>query len=103
MADVVIRLFSDYSHYKNFFLWKEDDGTLTVHDPNIGKQIGVAFPLPEGYGRLIDADKLIPDMVDYIAGGYGTDGSMHTLRGYSQQQIDNAPTIFEAEVKEDGN
>lgn len=54
-------------------------------------------PLPKGHGRLIDADKLTPDIVNYIAGGYGTVGSMCTLRGYSQQKIDNAPTILEAE------
>lgn len=97
MADIVIRLFSDYSHYKNFFLWKEDDGTLTVHDPNIGKQIGIAFPLPEGHGRLIDADKLTPDMIDFYAGGFGTDGSIRELRGFSQQKIARAQTIIEAE------
>lgn len=62
-----------------------------------------AMPLPKGHGRCIDANKLTPDIVNYIAGGYGgTVGSMCTLRGYSQQKIDNAPTILEAEVKEDG-
>lgn len=56
-----------------------------------------AVPLPEGHGDLIDRDALRPDIVDYIAGGYGTVGSMCTLRGYSQQKIDNAPTIVPAE------
>lgn len=60
------------------------------------------IPLPEGHGRLIDADKLTPDMGNYITGGSGTVGSMCTMRGYSQRKIDNAPTILEAEVKEDG-
>lgn len=58
--------------------------------------------LPEGYGDLIDRDKLTPDMGNYIIGGSGTVGSMCTMLGYSQQQIDNAPIILEAEVKEDG-
>lgn len=57
--------------------------------------------LPEGYSRLIDVDKLTPDMGTYITGGFGgTVGSMCTARGYSQRQIDNAPTILEAEAKE---
>lgn len=61
------------------------------------------IPFPEGHWRLIDADKLTPDIVNYIAGGYGgTVGSMCTMRGYSQREIDNAPTILEAEVKKDG-
>lgn len=54
-------------------------------------------PLPEGHGRLIDADKLTPDMGYFITGGSGTVGSMCSLPAYSQQNIDNAPTIVPAE------
>lgn len=100
MADIVIR---GIEVSENLDIIKM--GNKVVYSTNKWNDMEEAtdfIVLPEGYGRLIDADKLIPDMVDYIAGGYGTDGSMHTLRGYSQQQIDNAPTIFEAEEKEDG-
>ena len=46
-------------------------------------------PLPEGHGRLIDADKLELD------DGYSNyDGYYHK---YSQSQIHNAPTVLEAE------
>ena len=50
--------------------------------------------LPEGHGRLIDADKLEPDTEwdDYYDGWCS----------YSGIQIKNAPTIVEAE-KEDAN
>lgn len=58
-------------------------------------------PLPEGYGRLIDADNLTPDMCNYITGWYGTVGSMCTMRGYSQRKIDNAPTVVPAEGETD--
>lgn len=89
MADIVIRLFSKYSHYKNFYLWEEDDGTLTVHDPNIGKQIGVAFPLPEGHGRLGDLDALKTGLFvfDEITRNYYI----------NRKEIENAFTIVPAE------
>lgn len=97
MADIVIRGI-DISESLDIIL-----NTCTnkvVYSKNNGmtwKEATDFIILPEGYGRLIDADKLTPDIVNYIAGGYGTVGSMCTLRGYSQQKIDNAPTILEAE------
>lgn len=57
-------------------------------------------PLPEGHGRLIDADALkkrTPMVIDYSAGGFGTDGSIRPVRGYGDWQIDQAPTIVPAE------
>ena len=99
MADIVIR---------GMEMPKNEPLTITITQEGkvfrafTPESYGEAVPLPEGHGRLIDADKLTPDMVDYICGGYGTVGSMCTLRGYSQQKIDNAPTILEAEVKKDG-
>lgn len=49
-------------------------------------------PLPEGHGRLIDADKLYPDS-DY------EDGAFYAV---SIGQIDGAETIVEAESEEQG-
>lgn len=107
MADVVIRgmdlplrcincPFNTYYHAENRCL------------ANRGKKIEFAIgrdrgtncplvPLPKGHGRLIDADKLTPDMGYFITGGSGTVGSMYSLPAYSQQNIDNAPTIVPAE------
>ncbi|MEE1199225.1 MAG: hypothetical protein U0L09_01085 [Christensenellales bacterium] len=58
------------------------------------------LPLPEGHGYLIDRDALkkrTPMVIDYSAGGFGTDGSIRPVRGYGDWQIDNAPTIVPAE------
>lgn len=57
-------------------------------------------PLPEGHGDLIDRDALkkrTPMVIDYSAGGFGTDGSIRPVRGYGDWQIDQAPTIVPAE------
>jgi hypothetical protein len=57
--------------------------------------------LPEGHGDLIDRDALkkrTPMVIDYSAGGFGTDGSIRPVRGYGDWQIDQAPTIVPAEV-----
>lgn len=52
-------------------------------------------PLPEGHGRLIDADKLELD------DGYSNyDGYYHK---YSRSQICNAPTVLEADEKKQRN
>jgi hypothetical protein len=58
------------------------------------------LPLPEGHGDLIDRDALkkrTPMVIDYSAGGFGTDGSIRPVRGYGDWQIDQAPTIVPAE------
>ena len=53
-------------------------------------------PLPEGHGRLVDADALMSD-ISFFDGG-----NWHY--GYSVKQIQYAPTILEAEGGgEDGN
>jgi hypothetical protein len=57
-------------------------------------------PLPDGHGDLIDRDALkkrTPMVIDYSAGGFGTDGSIRPVRGYGDWQIDQAPTIVPAE------
>lgn len=47
-------------------------------------------PLPEGHGRLIDADALIAKVED-----------LGVCNGVSEGAIDNAPTIIEAEKETD--
>lgn len=64
------------------------------------EKVGTAVPLPEGHGDLIDRDALkkrTPMVIDYSAGGFGTDGSIRPVRGYGDWQIDQAPTIVPAE------
>ena len=46
-------------------------------------------PLPEGHGRLVDADALVADTSFFDGGDWHY--------GYSAKQIQNAPTILEAE------
>lgn len=65
-----------------------------------------AVPLPEGHGDLIDRDALkkrTPMVIDYSAGGFGTDGSIRPVRGYGDWQIDQAPTIVPAEGVNDND
>lgn len=71
---------------------------LNAHKFHIG---ATAIPLPEGHGDLIDRDALkkrTPMVIDYSAGGFGTDGSIRPVRGYGDWQIDQAPTIVPADV-----
>lgn len=101
MADIVIRGV-DISENLDIIL----NANKVVYSTNNGmtwKEATGFVPLPEDYGRLIDADKLTPDIGNYIiGGGSGTIGSMCTLLGYSQKNIDSAHTILKAEVKGNG-
>lgn len=101
MADIVIRGMEIPEPGQSILVAQNWDGSIYARLESNGNFCSLV-PLPEGHGRLIDADKLTPDMGNYIIGGSGTVGSMCTMLGYSQQQIDNAPIILEAEVKEDG-
>lgn len=76
------------------------DGKVTRQLDLSCEQIATAVPLPEKHGWLIDADALkkrTPMVIDYSAGGFGTDGSIRPVRGYGDWQIDQAPTIIPAE------
>ena len=69
-------------------------------DPDIHEAIQNGTPLPKGYGRLIDADKLEPD---YDWSEYETDTGQLMVYGYqaySTIQIESAPTILEADKTE---
>lgn len=50
-------------------------------------------PLPEGHGRLIDADALLLDAGEV----FEVCGDGFTISGFSREQIENAPTIIPAE------
>lgn len=51
------------------------------------------IPLPEGHGRLIDADELLMDACEVCE----VCGDGFTISGFSREQIENAPTIVPAE------
>ena len=98
MSDVVIRgLCIPKPHqFRNFYLGGNDDGTATVHDPNTGKQIGVAFPLPEGHGRLVDEDEIKTRMTRkmYACKHNSVDELTYAV---CIDIVDHADTIIEAE------
>lgn len=52
-------------------------------------------PLPKGHGRLIDADKLHQDIFDDDCWQFS--GGISPNEGYSWKQVQNAPTIVEAD------
>ena len=58
---------------------------------NIVLAIKYGTPLPKGHGRLIDADALKFYEIDEIGGEY------NPYLGCSKEQIDDAPTIIEAD------
>ena len=67
---------------------------------NIEEAIANGTPLPTGHGRLIDADKLHQDIFDDDCWRFS--GGISPNEGYSWKQVQNAPTIIEAD-KEDSN
>lgn len=71
------------------FLIKGGRGSGRIMEYNALKSIYDGKPLPEGHGRLIDVDALEPDTEwdDYYDG----------FISFSPAQIDNAPTIIEAD------
>lgn len=69
-------------------------GNCVIHDAIVN-----GTPLPKGHGDLIDRSKLI---LDYDWNEYETDTGQLVILGYqaySDTQIDNAPTIIEADKK----
>lgn len=92
MADIVIRgITIPKSNEGPYIMWVYPDGKTVVYSYVVnGESFGTdsqkvvetnAVPLPEGYGRLIDADAF-----------------------HSPEDLNNAPTILEAEGGgEDGN
>lgn len=57
-----------------------------------------ATPLPEGHGRLIDADALLDESCDVIEDHSGLDYvDPCPIWGYSANMISHAPTIVPAE------
>lgn len=75
---------ADYHRFVAGFA-NEDDAT------EIQKIFKNGTPLPKGHGRLIDADKLD---VGYV---HDRDGSLSGYRYLTKYDIDNAPTIIEAD------
>lgn len=70
---------SDYGHGKGYYPLNEEDKKI------VNDAIYFGTPLPKGHGRLIDADILRQQWVFGKA---------------EKEEIDNAPTIIEAEEAE---
>lgn len=63
------------------------------------KALEKAVPLPKGHGRLIDADKLYkPDRDEWLSSKYAPFISTSYASVFAE--IDNAPTIIEADEAE---
>jgi len=60
------------------------------------KPLGIAVPVPEPHGRLIDADALIK--LDRMVGKMMMYGGEYV---YTQAEIDRSPTIVPASEKEE--
>lgn len=92
MADLIIKgveMPKGETDYVELQIW--GDGTVYKRRGLAGKleQIGIAVPLPEGHGRLIDADALA-ESVQYAIGTKGGETFIIDL-------IDEAETIVPAE------
>lgn len=70
------------------------DGKVSNIYDSDRKQIATAFPVPP-HGRLIDADALEEEPCDVVE-----NMEWYSESGYSHIQIQNAPTIIEAEEEE---
>ena len=62
---------------------------------NISKAIANGTPLPKGHGRLIDADKLKVGEV------YDDEGHLVGYNYLTKYEVDNAPTIIDADKESD--
>lgn len=74
---------------------KDEDLYGNYYDYNslIGKAIQNGIQLPEGHGRLIDADALIKDVRDNSESYFADD--------FAHEWVDVAPTIIEADRSEE--
>lgn len=103
MADILIRGMKMPKYTTKAEFGIDADGNplcMVCHEDGTEPDIYDVVPLPEGHGDLIDRDALkkrTPMVIDYSAGGFGTDGSIRSVRGYGDWQIDQAPTIVPAE------
>lgn len=93
MPDILIR---GVEMSKDWDLWLciDTDGTVYNVKPVItgtAQEVGTAIPLPEGHGRLIDADALREDWLENGENEhvYDTNAMLYS--------IDNSPTIVPAE------
>jgi len=76
-----------------------EDWRKSYNKPEQGERLPDCplVPLPEGHGRLIDADALICEGADISDGYWVGEYCEATEWGYSTKMIENAPTIVPAE------
>lgn len=87
MADIELVVKIPEEEYKNICLMSKDGICMALYD-----WIANGVPLPKGHGRLIDADELLKQ-------SYRIDDSetLSTRDVVNEEEIDNAPTIIEAD------
>lgn len=102
MADILIRGMA--MPQEGNWSWKTiriyPDGTCAVPDWQGDCRVlsCIAVPLPEGHGRLIDADALLNEGCDVVEDHSGLDyDDPCPVWGYSADMICRAPTIVPAE------
>lgn len=94
MAQIVINI-SDgtYNRCKN-----ERVGLLPFDIPEVCDAIKNGTTLPKGHGRLIDADKLKEQAIEVKLENVARD-----IRVIARRQIEESPTIIEADKEDGGN
>ena len=93
MADIELVIKMDEDIAQGIIDGKNDKpmNIVRAFQATIADAIKNGTPLPKGHGRLIDADAIIFREIDEIGGEY------NPYLGCSQEQIDAAPTIIEAD------
>lgn len=97
MADILIRGMEMPKERSLWFCIRTDGAVYNIKPGGIGTAhaIGTAVPIPAGHGRLIDADALLLDAGEVCE----VWGDGFTISGFSREQIENAPTIIDADLE----
>ena len=99
MADILIRGFEMPTDASLWLMIKPDG---TVHKIKAGgkhgePQQGVAVPLPEGHGRLIDADAFLATIRPLCTEDAQAACTLETVKQLMVKRISSAPTVVPKE------
>lgn len=109
MSDILIRgMEMPEGDWEYVSLWLYGDGRVYVSNKASAaysrRLQDLAVPLPEGHGRLIDADVLLNESCDVVEDHSGLDYiDSCPIWGYSADMINRAPTIIPAEGGENND